>query len=262
VATRVPKIAVRDVSMRFGSGVAEVVALEHASFDVGEGQFVAVVGESGCGKTTLLRIIAGLVQPTSGQVLVDDLPVAGPRLEVGFVFQQPVLLGWRSILDNVLLPVELARISKATARAEAEQLLDMVGLGGFHGHRPRQLSGGMQQRAAIVRTLMLRPSILLMDEPFGALDAITREQMNLDLLSLWSQRPTTVVFITHDIPEAVFLSDAVILMSARPGRVERVYTIDLPRPRTTDMRYSDAFAHTAREIRHGMEERQAVGGRQ
>jgi NitT/TauT family transport system ATP-binding protein len=247
------KIAVRDICMQFGTQLNAMVALSHISFDVAQRQFVSIVGESGCGKTTLLRIVAGLLPPSSGQVLIDGTPVDGPRLEVGFVFQRPVLLSWRSILDNVLLPVELSGGSKDAARAEAEDLLDRVGLGGFRQHRPRQLSGGMQQRAAIVRTLMLHPCILLMDEPFGALDAITREQMNLDLLDLWSERPTTVLFITHDIPEAVFLSDQVILMSPRPGQIAQTYSIDLPRPRTTEIRYSDCFVDKAREIRRGME---------
>ena len=258
---RPPKIEVHDVSMRFGAAASSVLALDRVSFDLADGRFVSIVGESGCGKTTLLRMVAGLIRPTAGRILIDGAPVGGPRLEVGFAFQKPVLLNWRTVLDNVLLPVEIAGGSKRDQRDEAEQLLGMLGLRGFEDKRPRQLSGGMQQRVAIARTLILRPSILLMDEPFGALDAITREQLNLELLNIWGRRPTTVLFITHDIPEAVFLSDEVILMSPRPGRVERVYPIDLPRPRTLEMRYSEAFIRIAHDIKLGMLSGQAADGR-
>jgi NitT/TauT family transport system ATP-binding protein len=237
----------------FGVGAARISAIDGVSLQVRPGEFVSVVGESGCGKTTLLRAIAGLVTPSAGTVRIGGREVDGPRPEVGFVFQKAVLLDWRRVLENVLLPVEIAGWPIASKREAALDLLRLLRLEGFARRYPRQLSGGMQQRVCIARTLLMRPSVLLMDEPFGALDAITREQLNLELLSVWAQLRPTCVFVTHDIAEAVFLSDRLYLMSRRPGRVQRVFDIPLPRPRTTEMRFGRELTDLAREIRATMQ---------
>ncbi len=246
------KIAVERIGKRFGTAQHDTWALRDVEFSVSSGEFIALVGESGCGKTTLLRLIAGLETPTSGCVWLDNQEVRRPSQEVGFVFQRPLLLHWRTILDNVLLPVELVRQSRREARRQALDLLRLFDLQEFAGHRPQHLSGGMQQRVALARTLMLRPSVLLMDEPFGALDAITREQLNLELLRMWRHGNQTVVFITHDITEAVFLADRVLVMSRRPGTIAATYTVPFPRPRSLDTRYEPAFAALCRNIHHAM----------
>jgi NitT/TauT family transport system ATP-binding protein len=245
-------IRVAGVSKGFGRAEATTWALRDVTFTVQMGEFVVLVGESGCGKTTLLRLIAGLEMPTTGQVLVAGQVVQQPVRHVGFVFQRPVLLPWRTVLDNVLLPVELARRSRQQARQHAMELLRLLGLHTFAGHRPPQLSGGMQQRVALARTLISQPAILLMDEPFGALDAITREQMNLALLRMWQHGQQTVLFVTHDITEAVFLADRVLLMSRRPGTMARTFPIPLSRPRTLEMRFEAYFAALCRDIHQAM----------
>jgi NitT/TauT family transport system ATP-binding protein len=217
---------------------------------------VALVGPSGCGKSTLLRIVAGLRSPTGGDVTVDGRPVTRPIAQVGMVFQAPVLLKWRTVLDNVLLPAELAGLEARRYRDRARELLQLVGLGDFEAKLPRELSGGMQQRVSLCRALLLDPPLLLMDEPFGALDAMTRDEMNLELLRVWgeSARETvgrdrkTILFVTHSIPEAVFLADRVVVMSPRPGRVARVCPVPLPRPRTVQARASADFGRLALEI--------------
>ncbi|MCB0162129.1 MAG: ABC transporter ATP-binding protein, partial [Caldilineaceae bacterium] len=208
---------------------------------VGGGEFISLVGPSGCGKSTMLRVVAGLRPATSGTILVDGVPVTRPIPKVGMVFQAAVLLKWRTILDNVLLPAELAGLNPRRYREQARELLALVGLGDFTGKRPGELSGGMQQRVSLCRALLLDPPLLLMDEPFGALDAMTRDDMNLELLRVWgeatgSEGRKTILFVTHSIPEAVFLSDRVVVMSPRPGRIADIVDIDLPRPRSVETR--------------------------
>lgn len=232
----------------------EVVnALSMVSFTVAEGEFISVVGPSGCGKSTLLNVLAGLIPKTSGEVLFNGIPVDGPRRDVGVVFQAPVLLPWRTVLDNTLLPIEVHGLRRADYLERARSLLDEVGLLGFEAKYPFELSGGMQQRNAIVRALIHDPAVLLMDEPFGALDAMTRDQMNLQLQSIWLETRKTALFITHSIPEAVFLGDRVIVMSPRPGRIVEILKIDFPRPRTLDLTTTAEFGELVREIRHRLD---------
>ena len=239
------------VGMTYQAESGPVEALRDVGFSVGRGELVALVGPSGCGKSTLLRVVAGLRRPTRGSVEVDGRAVTGPIPSVGMVFQAPVLLKWRTVRDNVLLPAELAGLERARYRERAEHLLRLVGLDGFADRLPRELSGGMQQRAAICRALLLDPPLLLMDEPFGALDAMTRDEMNLELLRVWGEPAAarkTVVFVTHSIPEAVFLADRVVVMSPRPGRVARVVDVPLPRPRTPATRAAPQFGALSLEI--------------
>jgi len=239
------------VGMTYRAESGPVEALRDVGFSVGRGELLALVGPSGCGKSTLLRVVAGLRRPTRGSVEVDGRAVTGPIPSVGMVFQAPVLLKWRTVRDNVLLPAELAGLERARYRERAEHLLRLVGLDGFADRLPRELSGGMQQRAAICRALLLDPPLLLMDEPFGALDAMTRDEMNLELLRVWGEPAAarkTVVFVTHSIPEAVFLADRVVVMSPRPGRVARVVDVPLPRPRTPATRAAPQFGALSLEI--------------
>ena len=230
-----------DVAKSYPSRGQPVVALQNVTFTVRAEEFVSIVGPSGCGKTTALKIITGLVAPSTGVVKVDGLPVRGPQRKIGIVFQTPVLMRWRTALQNVLVPAEILRLDRDEMRSRAQDLLKLVGLEEFGDKFPRELSGGMQQRVAIARALVHDPSILLMDEPFGALDAMTRSQMNVELLRIWSERRKTSLLITHSIGEAVFLSDRVVVMSARPGRVTDIIDVSLPRPRTPEMRVSSAF---------------------
>jgi NitT/TauT family transport system ATP-binding protein len=226
-----------------------VLALDDINFSVDEGEFVSVLGPSGCGKSTLMKIIAGLVPRTSGDVFLNGSPVTGPRSDVGIVFQSAVLLPWRTVLENVLLPIEIQKKSKSKYMQRAKDLLELVGLAEFADKYPFELSGGMQQRNSIMRALIHDPQTLLMDEPFGALDAITREHMNIELLRIWQVSSKTVLFITHSIPEAVFLSDRVIVLSGRPGRIVEDVRIDLPRPRTLEMMTSPEFGEFAADLR-------------
>jgi len=243
-----PYIAVKDVSQIFRRGGTVTHALDHIDLTVPQGEFVAIVGPSGCGKSTLLRIIAGLLRHTGGSVQLDGKEVAGAQTALGVVFQSPVLLEWRNVLGNVMLQLELRGLDPKAYLARAHELLEKVGLGEFHDRRPRELSGGMRQRAAIVRALIHDPPLLLMDEPFGALDALTREQMRIDLEELWMQTGKTVLFITHSIDEAVLLADRVIVMSPRPGRIEQVYDIALARPRGLAARSHPLFIEAAQKI--------------
>ncbi|QRG06345.1 ABC transporter ATP-binding protein [Xanthobacter dioxanivorans] len=226
-----------------------VHALCDISLSVKEKEFITIVGPSGCGKSTLLKIMAGLVAPSSGQLRVVGQPVLKPRRDIGMVFQSPVLLPWRTVLENVLLPAEVQGLPAASCRARARDLLKMVGLSDFENKYPGELSGGMQQRAAISRGLICDPAILLMDEPFGALDAMTREQMNLDLQRIWRESGKTIVLITHSIPEAVFLGDRVVVMTPRPGRIARIIDVPLPRPRGLDAMGEPAFGQLSSDIR-------------
>jgi len=241
-------ILVNGVSKVFRRDARETRALDAVDLEVARGEFVAIVGPSGCGKSTLLRLIAGLVPATSGSVVVDGREVRAPQTDLGIVFQSPILLDWRNVLANVLLQVELRGADPKKYVGRAHELLARVGLRDFVDRHPRELSGGMRQRASIVRALIHDPPLLLMDEPFGALDALTREQMRIDLEELWLTTRKTVVFITHSIDEAVLLADRVIVMTARPGRVEQIVPIVLPRPRGLEGRRLADFEEAADRI--------------
>jgi NitT/TauT family transport system ATP-binding protein len=246
-----PVIRFSEVGQRFGKDDGSAIhALDNVTFDVGRHEFVAVLGPSGCGKSTLLRLIAGLIHPTSGRVDIYGIPVSEPRDEIGIVFQRPTLLPWFDVLGNVTFPMrhKYGRVT-AEERAKARELLALVGLADFSGKRIDELSGGMQQRVAIARALLLDPDILLMDEPFSALDALTRDEMSFELLRIWSERPKTVLFITHSIPEALLLADRVLVMSARPGRIREIIDVPLARPRSMATLSEPAFHALANHIR-------------
>ncbi|MEO1018691.1 MAG: ABC transporter ATP-binding protein [Pseudomonadota bacterium] len=241
-------IALKALRKVFRRDAIETVALDGVDLTIDEGEFVAIVGPSGCGKSTMMRIIAGLTAASTGDVVVDGQNVDGPIIDLGIVFQKPVLLDWRDVLGNVLLQIEMRELRPADYRDRARTLLGAVGLGEFQDRYPHELSGGMQQRAGIVRALIHDPSLLMMDEPFGALDALTREQMRIDLEALWLASKKTVLFITHSIDEAVLLADRVVVMSPRPGRIETIIKIDLDRPRGLAARKSPAFDHAVDAI--------------
>jgi NitT/TauT family transport system ATP-binding protein len=245
-----PLISVSGLRKQYEAQKGEsVLALDRIDFDVADGEFVTLVGPSGCGKSTLLQILAGILPPTQGQIVLKGSPVTGPRRDVGVVFQEPVLLPWLKVIDNVLLPAVVHKLDRDKYRARAIELLTLVKLEGFENRYPFELSGGMQQRVAIARALLNDPAMILMDEPFGALDAMTREQMNLELMAIWARAKKTIVLITHSIQEAVFLSDRVVVLSARPGRVIDVVDIDLPRPRTFQMLSAPEFGAAANRLR-------------
>jgi NitT/TauT family transport system ATP-binding protein len=233
---RPTSIEIEGLGKVFRRNGIETHALDALDLRVANGEFLAVVGPSGCGKSTLLRLIAGLLPPSEGCVTIDGRRVSGPETQLGIVFQKPILLEWRTVLGNVLLQAEMRRLDSSAYLERARRLLSAVGLGDFEDRYPHELSGGMQQRAAIVRALIHDPPLLLMDEPFGALDALTREQMRIDLEELWLSTQKTVLFITHSIDEAVLLADRVMVMSPRPGRIERIIDVDLPRPRGLEAR--------------------------
>jgi NitT/TauT family transport system ATP-binding protein len=242
-------IAVRSLSKHYTTRDGRLPALERISFGVSEGDFIAVVGPSGCGKSTLLKILAGLLPPTAGEASLRGTPITGPRRDIGVVFQSPVLFPWRTVLDNVLLPVDVQNLGRARYTAAALELLALVGLDGFDRRYPWELSGGMQQRVALTRALIHDPAMLLMDEPFGALDAMTREHMNLELQRIWLERKKTVLFITHSIPEAVFLADRVLVMSPRPGRILEDLRVEFPRPRSLDVMSTPGFGEAVQHLR-------------
>ena len=247
-------ITVRGVSKVFQVGKGEAVALKDADLEIADGEFVSLIGPSGCGKTTLMRLIADLTEPTAGEITVAGKAPRQARLdrEYGYVFQAPVLYEWRTVLANVTLPLEIMGFERGERRERAERLLAMVGLEKFHRSYPWQLSGGMQQRVSIARALAFDPKLLLMDEPFGALDEITREAMNLELLRLWQETRKTVVFVTHSIAEAVFLSSKIVVMTARPGRIHEVIDVDLPYPRTVETRETERFFELTTQVREAL----------
>jgi NitT/TauT family transport system ATP-binding protein len=242
-------IRIAGVAKTYATRNGAVESLKPIDLQVEPGEFVVIVGPSGCGKSTLLKIVAGLTPASAGRIDIGGRRVDGPLDDVGIVFQTPVLLAWRSVLQNLLLPAQLRGEDLRPQLPRARALLQMAGLAGFEDKLPWQLSGGMQQRVAICRALLGDPSILLMDEPFGALDAMTREQMNLELQRIWLETRKTVLLITHSIPEAVFLADRVLVMSERPGRVAAVYDIDLPRPRPLDIMGTPRFAELTQTLR-------------
>lgn len=246
-------ILVEKLSMIFNARDGAVHALQEVHLEAKQGELFSIVGPSGCGKSTLLRVIAGLLAPTEGRIWVNGSEVAGPTPDVGIVFQNPVLMSWRTVLGNVLLQAEVRGLDLKKYRERALKLMAMAGLSGFEEKYPYQLSGGMQQRASICRALIHDPPLLLMDEPFGALDALTRERMNLELLKIWRQSRKTILFITHSIPEAVFLSDRVAVMSPRPGHIDEIVPVDLPRPREMrtmeDPKFSRLVAHVRRMLK-------------
>ena len=227
----------------------QIEALSDVAFQVAPQEFLCLVGPSGCGKSTLLRLMAGLLQPTQGQVRLNGQPLTGPRRQVGIVFQKANLMPWRSVRDNVVLPLELAGVPRSEALRRADALIELVGLAGFERTRPRNLSGGMEQRVAIARALVHDPEILLLDEPFGALDAMTRERMSIELLRIWEASHKTVVMVTHNIQEAVFLADRVLVLGPRPGRIRATFDIPLPRPRDVAVQYTLLFGELAGQVR-------------
>jgi NitT/TauT family transport system ATP-binding protein len=248
------RIAVHDLVVTFhdrdGSGTT---ALEDLELSVEPGQIVSIIGPNGCGKSTMLRVIAGLIRPVHGDVLLDDDPILGPDPRIGLVFQEPRLLPWRTVARNIAYPAELAGVDRATRERRVDELLARVGLQAARDLLPSQLSGGMRQRAALARALALEPGVLLLDEPFSALDALTRERFNVELLKLWGRLRTTIVLVTHSIPEAIFLGDRVVVLSARPGHVVADITVPFSRPRTIDLLDASAFSATARLVRERLE---------
>ena len=238
----------------------QTVALKDIDLELYPGEFVSLIGPSGCGKSTLLRLVGDLVSPTVGEVLVNGKTAVQARLDqdYGIVFQAPVLYEWRSITNNVQLPLELRGVKKKERQQRAEEMLALVELSGFENHFPWQLSGGMQQRAAIARALVMKPNLLLMDEPFGALDEMTRERMNIELHNIWEQTKSTIIFVTHSIAEAVYLSTKVVVMSARPGRIVQEIDIDLPAHRNHDTRSEPRFFELVNELRDALREAEAM----
>lgn len=245
-------LSIRELRKVYTTREGELEALGSISFDVKPEEFISIVGPSGCGKTTLMRIIAGLLPQTSGEIVVDKGEF-DPHTQVGFVFQKALLLDWRRVLDNVLLPIEILRLDKKKYIPRAMELLELVGLKGFERCYPNELSGGMQQRVSIARALIHDPKLILMDEPFGALDAITREKMNFELLRIWAEAKKTVLFVTHEINEAVFLSDRVIVLSARPSRMVGTVNIEIPRPRTLEHKLAPEFSRYNMQIYNMLE---------
>ncbi|HVX98856.1 MAG TPA: ABC transporter ATP-binding protein [Pseudorhodoplanes sp.] len=244
-----PVIEIRKVAKTYKTADGDVPSLRPIDMTIHEGEFVVVVGPSGCGKTTLLKMIAGLLPPSEGEIRVEGRAIVKPHGDVGIVFQSAMLLPWRRVLDNVMMPVEVKGLPDGQYRRRALDLLKMVGLEGFEQKYPWQLSGGMQQRASICRALVHDPKIVLMDEPFGALDAMTRERMNVELQRIQSETRKTVMLITHSIPEAVFLADRVMVMTSRPGAIDAVYPVPLKRPRSIDVLADPTFVDLTQKIR-------------
>jgi NitT/TauT family transport system ATP-binding protein len=259
----VPNISINDLSVRYRTKGSAVTALEHISLDIPCNSFVSIVGPSGCGKTTLLKVLSGVLRPSSGEVKFDSKSLAEADLsgKIGYVFQRPLLLPWRTAIENVALTLEVAKkdVGREERLAEARKWLELVGLAGFEDRLPNELSGGMQQRVSLCRALAFRPPILMMDEPFAALDEITRETMQEELLRLWSITESSVIFITHSISEAVLLSERIVVMSARPGKVDEIIDVPFARPRGEELRGSAAFTDLVQYIRHKLRESQPAG---
>ena len=256
-------VRITGLDKEFGSGQGtRTTALSGIDLTIGPGEFVSLIGPSGCGKSTLLRLIGDLTAPTTGSVEVNGKPAHAARLgrEYGMVFQAPVLFDWRNVEENVKLPLELLAMGRSERDERAREMLALVELSDFARHHPHQLSGGMQQRVAIARALALQPAILLMDEPFGALDEMTRERMNAEVLRIWQRTGTTIVFVTHSIPEAVFLSTRVVVMSARPGRITRVVDVPLPQPRGEETREGPGYFRVVTEVREALRAGGGLGG--
>lgn len=249
-STLAPAVDLQCVTCRFSSKRSQVTALSDASLTVKKGEFISIVGPSGCGKSTLLKVVTGLVAPTEGTVQLQGNPVKGPQHEIGYVFQRPALLEWRGVRQNILLQAEMRRMDSKVAARRVDELIEMTGLKGFEKALPHELSGGMQQRVAICRALLHEPRVLLMDEPFGALDAMTREQMNVELHRIWRESGITVLFVTHSIPEAVYLGTRVVVMSPRPGRIVETIDVELPAARDyAETMGSPVFARLTGHIR-------------
>ena len=248
-----PILQIKHLTTIFPDGNNGLHALDDISFSVYPEQFISVLGPSGSGKTTLLRVLAGLLPPTQGEVLFGNSSLQAPRHGVGMGFQKANLMPWRTVLENILLPLEIQHVPHTDALAKAQALVELVGLVGFEDSLPRDLSGGMAQRVAIARALIHEPDLLLLDEPFGSLDALTRERMGTELIRIWQARRKTVIMVTHSISESLFLADRVLVLSPRPGRLRLDLTVDLPRPREEDIRYTPAFSALARRVRAAIE---------
>jgi NitT/TauT family transport system ATP-binding protein len=246
-------MSVQHVSKHYKTGTGSVHALEDLSLEIAQGEFVCILGPSGCGKSTLLWGMSGLHDLTSGRILLNGTPVTGPRAEIGMIFQDANLLPWRNLWQNIQFPFEIKKIDSRPYEGRIRGLLDEVGLAGFEKKMPRELSGGMQQRASIVRCLSYDPGVILMDEPFGALDAFTRDEMNLLIQKIWMETGKTIIFVTHNVSEAIFLADRVVVLTPRPGRLAHIFPIDLPRPRTIDMTFHPDFIHVVKEIKNTIE---------
>ena len=254
-------VSIKNVSKVFGKqGEAQTTALQNIDLEIQTGEFISLIGPSGCGKSTLLRVIGDLITPSQGTVLVNGKSAEQARRErdYGIVFQAPVLFEWRNVQTNVELPLEIMKKSSAEKSAKAKEMLELVELDGFAKHYPWQLSGGMQQRVSIARALSFNPALLLMDEPFGALDEITRERLNAELLKIWDRTQKTIVFVTHSIPEAVFLSTRVVVMSARPGRITKIIPIDLSHPRGLETREAKRYFELITEVREALRAGESV----
>ncbi|WP_274650933.1 ABC transporter ATP-binding protein [Paenibacillus humicola] len=255
MAVRPVRLEIKDLLVGYNSQGRQTIALKDVNLKVGDGEFVSVVGPSGCGKSTLLRVVSGLLKPLSGEALVDNRPITDVPDHIGMVFQNDALLPWKSILDNIRLPLVIKKMSKAEQEKEAMRLIRMVGLEGFEHFYPKQLSGGMRKRVALARTFAYDPSIYLMDEPFGPLDAQTRVVIGEQFLKMWEAVGKSVLFITHDIEEAVALSDRVVVMSKRPGRIKAEFTVDIERPRPFyEIRFDPRFRELQREIWESLSE--------
>ena len=246
---RPPVVSLRDVRKQFGRG--GVVALEGIDLEVEAGEFVSLIGPSGCGKSTLLRVVGDLIDPSGGEVVVNGKPARKARIDrdYGIVFQDAVLYDWRTVAKNIALPLEMLGWDRKRRADRVEEMLELVELSGFESHHPWQLSGGMQQRVSIARALSFDPALLLMDEPFGALDEMTRERLNMELLRIWEQAESTILFVTHSIAEAVFLSTRIVVMSPRPGRIADIVAVDLPRPRSVETREEPRFFELVTQVR-------------